>query len=144
MGEEGVEVRGRWAGPSGGQGGGMQDGYKKLIAYQRAMEMVESIYGASKAFPKDELYGLTSQLRRAAVSVPSNIAEGHGKSTTGEYLQALGHARGSLYEVETQMTLAMRLGYLAPEVHKHHDAQITELGRVLEGLHRSIRQKRAS
>jgi four helix bundle protein len=87
--------------------------YRDLIAWQRAMDLVEAIYKATRRFPKDELYGLTSQLRRAAVSVPSNIAEGQGRLTSGEFKQFLGHARGSLLETEAQILLAGRLQYFA-------------------------------
>jgi len=77
------------------------------------MDLVEEIYKITRGFPKNELYGLTSQLRRAAVSVPSNIAEGQGRLTPGEFKQFLGHAHGSLFETETQILLAGRLRYLS-------------------------------
>ncbi len=87
--------------------------YKELLVWQQAMELVSAIYRATKMFPREELYGLTSQLRRSAVSVPSNIAEGQGRATRGEFIQFLGHARGSLFEVETQLLIAGHLGYLS-------------------------------
>jgi len=86
--------------------------YRDLVAWQKGIDLCELIYRASAAFPSHELYGLTSQIRRAAVSVPSNIAEGAGRITNGEFVQALGHARGSLLEIETQLTIALRFGYL--------------------------------
>ena len=86
--------------------------YKDLIVWQKAMDLVEMVYQVCKAFPKEELYGLTNQLRRAAVAIPSNIAEGHARSSKAEFLRFLSIARGSLAEVETQLLVAQRLGYL--------------------------------
>ncbi|MCL1875330.1 MAG: four helix bundle protein [Synergistaceae bacterium] len=86
--------------------------YKDLIVWQKAMDLVCLIYEITKAFPKEELYGLTSQIRRAAVSVPSNIAEGQGRKSTAEFRHFLSIARGSLAEVETQLIIAVRLNYL--------------------------------
>jgi four helix bundle protein len=89
--------------------------YQELVVWQKAMGLVTAIYHSTRQFPKEELYGLTSQLRRSAVSVPSNIAEGQGKLSTGEFVQFLGHARGSLLEAETQIQLAHNLGFMAKE-----------------------------
>src|SRR5262249_3823706 len=89
--------------------------YRDLIAWQKAMDLVEVVYGLSTSFPREELYGLTSQIRRAAVSVPSNIAEGQGRWTTGEFLQFLGVANGSLREIETQLHIALRLKYVTQD-----------------------------
>ena len=75
--------------------------YRDLVAWQKAMALVTNVYRYTEPFPKAEIYGLASQLRRAAVSIPSNIAEGQGRASTGEFKQFLGHARGSLLEVET-------------------------------------------
>ena len=86
--------------------------YKDLIVWQKSMALAEEIYKLSKAFPKEELYGLTSQLRRAVVSVPSNIAEGHARQSTAEFKNFLSIAQGSLAEVETQLLLAIRFHYL--------------------------------
>ena len=82
--------------------------YRDLVAWQKAMELVVSVYTCTQNFPKVETYGLISQMRRAAVSVPSNIAEGHARISTGEFRQFLGHALGSLVEIETQ-TLRLSL-----------------------------------
>ncbi len=112
--------------------------YQDLIAWQKAMDLVEEIYKATRSFPKDELYGLTSQVRRAAVSVPSNIAEGQGRLTAGEFKQFLGHARGSLLETETQILLAGRLQYISPEEMNRLLKQSGEVGRILNGLIGSI------
>jgi four helix bundle protein len=108
--------------------------FHDLIAWQKTMELVTEIYKVSKKFPKEGMFGLTSQIRRAAVSIPSNIAEGRGKSSTGEFQQFLYHARGSLAEVETQLLIAINLEYLkAPEV-AHIKELIARVGRLLHGL----------
>ena len=86
--------------------------YKDLIVWQKSMALAEEIYKLSKAFPKEELYALTSQLRRAVVSVPSNIAEGHARQSTAEFKNFVSIAQGSLAEVETQLLLAIRFNYL--------------------------------
>jgi four helix bundle protein len=90
--------------------------YKDLLAWQKAMDLVELVYTATRHWPKEELYGLTSQVRRAAVSVPSNIAEGQGRTSVKEYQHHLSIAHGSLREVETQMMLAQRLDYLTSDI----------------------------
>jgi four helix bundle protein len=90
----------------------MAGSYKDLRAWKQSVDLALEIYRITKAFPKDELYGLTSQLRRAAVSVSSNIAEGKGRSSDKELILFLHHARGSLLEVETQLLIARELGYL--------------------------------
>jgi len=112
--------------------------YRDLIAWQKAMDYVEEIYKTTRGFQKGELYGLTSQLRRAAVSVPSNIAEGQGRLTPGEFKQFLGHARGSLLETETQILLAGRLRYFSPEEMNRLLLFSAEVGRILNGLIASI------
>jgi four helix bundle protein len=89
--------------------------YNDLIAWQKGISFVTQIYACTSTFPREEMYGLTSQLRRAAVSIPSNIAEGHGRMTTGEYLHFLGNARGSLFEVRTQIHIAKELKFLNDE-----------------------------
>ena len=89
-----------------------QKRYQELIVWQKAMELSKAIYRVTKSFPADERFGLASQLRRASVSVPSNIAEGQGRLTAGEFKQFLGTARGSVFEVETQVQLATELGYI--------------------------------
>ncbi|HDR15181.1 MAG TPA: four helix bundle protein [Desulfobacteraceae bacterium] len=86
--------------------------YKDLIVWQKAMDLVTMVYQATKEFPKEELYGLTNQVRRAAVSIPSNIAEGQARQSAAEFKNFLSIARGSLAEVETQLLIATRLNYL--------------------------------
>ena len=90
----------------------MGHSYKDLIAWQKAKRLAVAVYRVSKAFPRDEMYGLTSQARRSAVSVVSNIAEGQGRTTKGEFVQFLGHARGSLLELQTQMEIALELKFM--------------------------------
>ena len=114
--------------------------YRDLLAWQKAVALVLEIYRRTESFPKAEIYGLVSQLRRAAVSVPSNIAEGHARRSTGEFRQFLGYALGSLTEMETQIIIAERLGYLCKE--SSHDLLVrtAEVGRIINGLIRSLRR----
>ena len=112
--------------------------YRDLIVWQKAIVLVTDVYRCTQTFPRDELYGLTSQLRRAAVSVPSNIAEGQGRLSTGEFKQFLGHAKGSLHELQTQLVIGENLGYLqAAQKEKLLDAS-TEVDRMLSGLLSSL------
>jgi four helix bundle protein len=90
----------------------MGNSYRDLEVWQLAIELVEDVYRVTEGFPKHELYGLTAQVRKAAVSVPSNIAEGQGRTTSRDFHSFLGHARGSLMEVATQLIIAARLGYV--------------------------------
>jgi len=91
------------------------DSFKDLVVWQRAVELTVAVYKLTASFPASEQFGLTNQLRRASVSVASNIAEGYGKSTRGEYIQFLGHARGSNCEVETQLVISKALGFGSEE-----------------------------
>jgi len=102
------------------------------------MTLVLEVYRTSQSFPRDETYGLTSQLRRAAVSVPSNIAEAQGRLSTGEFKHFLGNARGSLMEVETQVVIARELGYLDPQRSEELLDMTAEVGRILNGLLSSL------
>src|SRR5271170_6648614 len=117
----------------------MGDSYKDLIAWRKAMDLVTEIYRATRAFPREELYGLTNQLRRAAVSVPSNIAEGQARFSRKEFHHFLSHARGSLVEIETQLMIAQNLEYLSPQQVRLLLDKASELGRVLNGLIASIK-----
>jgi four helix bundle protein len=112
--------------------------YKDLIAWQKSVDLVEAIYVTTRRWPKEELYGLTDQVRRAAVSVPSNIAEGQGRAVVREFVHYLRIARGSLFEVETQVIIAERLGYLDSNRTKELLAQVAEVSRLLSGLLRSL------
>ena len=108
--------------------------YKDLVAWQKAVLLVTEIYRVTKKFPKDELFGLTSQVRRAAVSIPSNIAEGQGQLSKGDFRRFLGHARGSLLELETQILIAQNLDYLTKDEVSQLSYLISEVGRILNGL----------
>lgn len=112
--------------------------YRDLIAWQRSIELVTEVYTFTNSFPKAETYGLISQMRRAAVSVPSNIAEGHSRLTRGEFRQFLSHALGSLAEVETQILIARRLDYIDLRGAEGLLARTTETGKILRGLLQSI------
>lgn len=109
-------------------------GYRDLETWHRAIELVKAVYVATRQFPKDEIYGLTSQLRRAAVSIPSNIAEGCGRNSRNELHHFLGQARGSLAELETQLEIAKALGYLSPAAASTLLSEADQLGRMLTGL----------
>jgi len=108
--------------------------YKDLIVWQKAMDLAEEIYRLSKSFPREELYGLTSQIRRAAVSVPSNIAEGHARQSTAEFRNFLSIAQGSLAEVDTQQLLAQRFQYLTAAQALKAEGLITEIRKMLYSL----------
>ncbi len=112
----------------------MASGYRDLTAWKVAMTFVLAIYRATRSFPRDELFGLVSQLRRAAVSIPSNIAEGYGRNSTRELHQFVGMARGSLAEVETQLDISRELGYLSAGDAKELPKQARRLGQLLTGL----------
>ena len=112
----------------------MGGSYRDLIAWQKAMVLVREIYYSTQAFPREERYGLMSQLRRAAVSVPSNIAEGQARYSRREFHHFLNNARGSLAEVETQIMLANDLGHLASKDADTLLLKTSELGRILNGL----------
>jgi four helix bundle protein len=112
--------------------------YRDLIAWQQARALVKATYMATKAFPKEEVYGLTQQIRRAAVSVPSNIAEGYKRGSRRDYVHFLRTARGSLYELQTQLILCQDLGYLDPSPN-HPLCDLTErCSKLLHGLIKSL------
>jgi four helix bundle protein len=118
--------------------------YKDLVAWQKSMDLVTGTYRATAGFPKDELFGLTSQLRRAAVSIPSNIAEGQGRLAEKEFRYFLGQDRGSLMEVETQLQIAENLGYLQKEQTASLFQKCAEVGRILNGLLASVSKQAES
>ncbi len=119
-------------------------GYKDLIAWQKGMDLIEEVYRISAGFPSHERFGLTSQIRRAVVSVPSNIAEGYGRPGKADYIRFLDIARGSANEVETQLMVAERLRFVAAEQVKRAMDLVNEVQRVLKGLVDSIEKKRKS
>jgi four helix bundle protein len=116
--------------------------YKDLIVWQKARAFVTEIYRATESFPKAEIYGLTSQLRRASVSVASNIAEGQGRLTKGEFCHFLGQARGSLLEVETQLSIALDLHFIEDGEFRRLEKLSSEVQRLLNGLIGSVRQRK--
>lgn len=121
----------------------MLKSYRDLQVWQKAMLMAREIYRVTAEFPREELYGLTQQIRRAAVSIPSNIAEGEGRESTKEWLRHLSIARGSLYELETQLLLAKDLSYVteAPVALLMEGAD--EISRMLRGLQSSLKKRLA-
>jgi four helix bundle protein len=116
--------------------------YRDLIAWQKSMDLVFEIYRSTQNFPRAETYGLVAQLRRAAVSIPSNIAEGHDRLSTGEFRQFLGHARGSLVEVETQLLISERLGYIEPGQSANLLKRTIEIAKILNGLLGSLARRK--
>ena len=118
--------------------------YRDLIVWQRSMDLVEVCYQLAGQFPKDEIFGLTSQLRRAAVSIPANIAEGHGRDGLGEYVHFLGIAQGSLRETETHLLIAGRLKLIDAEKLNQVLSLSDEVSRMLGSLIRSLKNKRAN
>jgi four helix bundle protein len=118
------------------------ESYRDLLVWQKAMGLVVECYRLSENFPRTETYGLASQLRRAAVSIPANIAEGHGREHLGDYLHHLSIANGSLMEVETHLLLAEKLSFLTTQQINQILATTAEVGRMLAGLIRSLKNKR--
>jgi len=112
--------------------------HRRLLVWQRAMSLVERIYAETRKFPALERYGLMLQMRRAAVSIPSNIAEGAARRTRKEYVQFLHTARGSLSELDTQLEIAVRLGYVASQVGKDIQTELAEISKMLSGLINSL------
>jgi four helix bundle protein len=112
--------------------------YEDLLVWQRSVDFSVEIYAVTAGFPKYELYGMTSQLRRAALSVPSNIAEGQARRTRADFKHFLAIARGSLMEVETQLFIACRLGYLTKEGLSSLRGKSSEIGRLVNGLMNSL------
>lgn len=110
------------------------ESHRDLIVWQRGIELTVAVYEITSAFPREEVFGLTAQMRRAAVSIASNIAEGYGRSSTGEYKQFLGIARGSNLELQTQLVVARKLGFGRPERLDQAEAMSTEVSRMLVAL----------
>ena len=107
--------------------------FKNLIVWQKAMALVKAVYALSKQFPSEERYALTDQIRRAVISIPSNIAEGNGRASNADYGHFLSIARGSLYETMTQLQVAVDLGYI-PAITPELDALFDDVGRILTSL----------
>jgi four helix bundle protein len=112
--------------------------HRDLIVWQKAMDVVVFVYRVTESFPKAETYGLTSQIRRSVTSIPANIAEGQGRRLPKEFVYFLANARGSLWELDTHLESATRLGFLNVDTHQQLQAQLDEVGRMLNGLMRSV------
>ena len=117
----------------------MIQSYRDLIAWQKAMDLVVGVYEVTRSWPKDEIYGLTNQVRRAAVSIPANVAEGKGRAGANEYHHHLSIAHGSLCELETQLQIAHRLGYLDETRLNPLLETSSEVGRIIQGIMRKLR-----
>ena len=112
--------------------------YSELLVWLKAMDLVTTVYRMTKAFPADEKFGLTAQMQRAAVSIPANVAEGHGRKSTKAYLNHVSIANGSLMELETLLQIAARLDYLENHRLLEVQKQTNEIGKMLSGLTRSL------
>lgn len=128
------------SGSRGQRGLSVGESFKDLVVWQRAVELSLAIYKLTTSFPTSEQFGLTSQLRRASVSIASNIAEGYGKSTKGEYLVFLGHARGSIFEVQTQLVIAGGLELGPRDLRNTAETLSEEVSRMLVAMMRTLRK----
>ncbi|MFN0055498.1 MAG: four helix bundle protein [Planctomycetales bacterium] len=117
------------------------DGYRGLLVWQKAMDLVESSYRMTHSFPECERFGLSSQIQRAAVSIPANLAEGHSRGGTREFLYFVRIACGSIAELETHIEVARRLNYLSAMRFAELNRQAEEVGRMLSGLRASLQKK---
>ncbi|MGH9422199.1 MAG: four helix bundle protein [Thermoanaerobaculia bacterium] len=113
-------------------------GYEDLIVWQKAIELVKNVYALTRHFPSDERFGLTSQMRRAAISIPSNIAEGHARHTTKEFVMFVSHAEGSAAELQTQVLIAIELGYCGADGSGIIEGQLFEIRKMLNALRREL------
>ena len=123
------------------KGSEMAKSYRELLVWQKGIQLSLLIYRLSKEFPREETYGLSNQMRRAAVSIPSNIAEGAGRLNTREYKQYLGVARGSSFELQTQLTIARELGFGDLEQLQEAETTCNEIGRMLFGVIHALSAK---
>ncbi|HXS76543.1 MAG TPA: four helix bundle protein [Terracidiphilus sp.] len=112
----------------------MAHSFRELTVWQRSMQLTVAVYKLTQEFPREELYGLTSQIRRSAVSLPSNIAEGHGRLNTAEFRQFLGIARGSNCELQTQLEIARALGYGNPKLVNEAESLSNEVGKMIYSI----------
>ncbi len=113
-------------------------GYKDLLVWQKGVQLAKEIYRITQTFPHDEKFGLVSQMRRAAVSIPSNIAEGQARHTTKEFVQFVSHAEGSVAETDTQLILARELGYCPEDRDAEASALLSDLRKMLNALRRTL------
>ena len=112
--------------------------FRDLLIWQKAMEMVLAIYNETRCFPNDEKYGLVTQMRRSAVSIPSNMAEGYGRNSKGDFKRFLQISMGALFEVQTQLEIAMQLGYLGDKKYKNLYEGSREIERMLSSFIKSL------
>ena len=119
----------------------MTSKFEELHVFKRAVDLVVDVYAVTGEFPKQELYGMTSQLRRASLSVVNHIAEGQGRLTYGEWRQMLSQARGSLFEIQAQLIASERLGFIDAPTKKRLDDCTEKVGRLLAGLIRYVRRR---
>ena len=115
--------------------------HEKLDVWKKSIDLVVDVYRATEAFPKDEKFGLTSQLRRAAVSIPANIAEGAARRSDKEFCYFLSNSQGSASEVETELLIARKLNYLPETRYKELNSSLDEIGRMLTGLTHHVQKK---
>lgn len=115
--------------------------YKDLLVWQKSIDVIDAVYRLTRAFPKSETYGLSSQTQRAAVSVAANIAEGSGRDSTKEFIHHLAFSLGSLAEVETYLTVSLRLGYAANDVVAKLESECDEIGKMLRSLQKSLKRR---
>ena len=121
----------------------MSNSYRDLIAWQKAVSLVTDVYRWTENFPKHELYGLKSQMRRAAVSIAANIAEGQGRNTEGEFIQFLGTAKGSLVELETHFFIAANLDFVSEAIRDSALSRTDEVSRLVNGLRLALENHRS-
>lgn len=117
-------------------------GYKDLIVWQKAIVLVKRVYQVTSSFPSEERFGLVSQMHRAAVSIPSNIAEGQARHTTGEFIHGISHAEGSLAELDTQLVIAVELAFCPPSEVTDVGALLDEVRKMLNALRRTLEGRR--
>lgn len=115
--------------------------YRNLLVWQKSMELVSEVYRLTGNFPRGEIYGLTSQMRRAAVSVPSNLAEGQARYSPRDFLRFIGHARGSLVELETQIMIATNLGYCTIDVSHALLERTAHIGALINRLYSAVERR---
>ncbi|MBT3382403.1 MAG: four helix bundle protein [Prolixibacteraceae bacterium] len=113
--------------------------FKNLKVWQKGMDLVKNVYKSSKNFPKEELFGLTSQIRRSAISIPSNVAEGSGRGTDKDFKRFLDIAVGSSYELETQIIIANELKFLSENDFNDLSLKVNEIQKMIAGLHKSLK-----
>ena len=114
--------------------------HERLDVWKKAIDFVTTVYRATESFPREERFGLTSQIRRAAVSIPANIAEGAGRDSKKEFAHFLSNAQGSASELETELLIAQKLGYLAERSYATMRAELDGIGRMILGLSQSIKK----